>query len=404
MKKNTLFFVFLFTTLSFSLAQQTKRITIKVSNQWNQIKQDEPIVIKLDDLNLDFGVNGAIVKEGNTEIPSQLDDLNDDGINEELAFLIDLNESSTKSYIIDLYDTKQNRSYTPRVHAQMLVSDKKGEHVPVTAVTIPGTSNIYNQMHHHGPAIESELTAYRLYFDEKQTVDIYGKFKKGFEIEASGWYPNDEQLAKGFGDDVLRVGSSCGQGAFKGWNGNEATHISPVKTRTARVLAYGPVRAIIEMEVKGWEYQGGSICMINRYTIYGGHRDAEVELFFGEPLNKQTFATGVQKIKDSDYFSDGKGLVACWGTDWPVNDTIKYAKETVGLGTYIPHKYIVKEAQDKRNYLYIISLPNQNYLKYYINFTSRKETFGYKTKEEWFKYLTSWKNSIEQPVSITIGK
>ncbi len=404
MKKITSLFFLLFATLSFCLAQQSKRITIKATNQWNQAKQDEPIVLKLKDLNLDFEVKGAIVKEGNTEIPSQLDDLNDDGINEELAFLIDINKSDSKDYTIDLYDTEQDRNYTTRVHAQMLVSDKRGKHVPVTSVTIPGTSNIYNQMHHHGPAIESELTAYRLYFDEKQTVDIYGKFNKGFEVEASGWYPNDEQLAKGFGDDVLRVGGSCGQGALKGWNGNEATHIAPVKTRTARVVAYGPVRAIIEMEVKGWEYQGSSLNMINRYTIYGGHRDAEVEALFGKPLNQQTFATGVQKIKDSDHFSDGKGLIACWGTDWPVNDTVKYAKETVGLATYIPQKYIVKEVQDKRNYLYTISLPNQDYFKYYINFTSRKETFGYETKEEWFKYLTTWKDIIEHPVSITIIK
>lgn len=57
-------------------------------------------------------------------------------------------------------------------------------------------------MHHHGPAFESELVAYRLYFDKKQTVDIYGKFNKGFEIKESQFYPTDEQLARGFGDDV----------------------------------------------------------------------------------------------------------------------------------------------------------------------------------------------------------
>ena len=46
-------------------------------------------------------------------------------------------------------------------------------------------------------------------------------------------------------------------------------------------------------------------------------------------------------------YSDHEGLVASWGTDWPVGDTIKYKKETVGLATYIPKKYIRKEAKDK---------------------------------------------------------
>ena len=114
------------------------------------------------------------------------------------------------------------------------------------SVTIPGTSNIYNQMHHHGPAFESELVAYRLYFDHKQTVDIYGKFNKGFEIKESQFYPTDEQLARGFGDDVLMVGGSCGVGALKGWDGKKATHITPVATLTERIIAYGPVRTISE--------------------------------------------------------------------------------------------------------------------------------------------------------------
>lgn len=80
----------------------------------------------------------------------------------------------------------------------------------------------------HGPVLESELVGYRLYFNEKQTPDIYGKFNKGLEIKESQFYPTDEQLARGFGDDVLRVFDSCGPGAFKGWDGKKATHITPV--------------------------------------------------------------------------------------------------------------------------------------------------------------------------------
>ena len=58
-------------------------------------------------------------------------------------------------------------------------------------------------------------------------------------------------------------------------------------------------------------------------------------------------------------YSDHEGLVASWGTDWPVGDTIKYKKETVGLATYIPKKYIRKEAKDKENFLYTVSAPKK---------------------------------------------
>ena len=172
-----------------------------------------------------------------------------------------------KTLKINLSSEKSDKKYEPRVYAEMLVSDKKGKHVPVHSVTIPGNVNIYNQMHHHGPAFESELVAYRLYFDHKQTVDSYGKFNKGFESKESQFYPTDEQLARGFGDDVLRVSGSCGVGALKSWNGKKAMHIEPVSTLTESIIAYGPVRTIAEIKVTDWEYQGSLLNLTTPNTL-----------------------------------------------------------------------------------------------------------------------------------------
>lgn len=406
MKKKIFTALLLLCTLSVAAeAQETKKsFTVEVSNTWNKTKADEPVVIKLSEINPQFRVRSAVVMNGNEEIPSQLDDLNGDRRPDELAFLVDLPAKGKKTLTITLSSAKSDKTYPARVYAEMLVSDKRGKHVPVQSVTIPGTSNIYNQMHHHGPAFESELVAYRLYFDHKQTVDIYGKFNKGFEIKESQFYPTDEQLARGFGDDVLMVGGSCGVGALKGWDGKKATHITPVATLTERIIAYGPVRTISEIEVADWQYQGSELNMTNRYTLYGGHRDVFVETFFEEPLKDEVFCTGVVDIKGSVSYSDHKGLIGCWGTDWPVNDTVKYAKETVGLATYIPQKYVKDEVKDKANYLYTISAKGNNYFTHNITFTSMKETFGYKTPEDWFAYIREWKDELEHPAVVKVKK
>ena len=97
-----------------------------------------------------------------------------------------------------------------------------------------------------------------------------------------------------------------------------------------------------------------------------------------------------------------KDLSAAWGTDWPVNDTVKYAKETVGLGTCIPQRYVKSEEKDKDNYLYTITSPGNKYLQYHTTFTSMKETFGYKTPEAWFAYLREWKEELAHPVTVKI--
>lgn len=392
--------------LSASAQGQEKKIEVIVENPWNAEKVDEPVVIDLSYLGAGFTVKSATVFDGTNEIPSQLDDMNGDTRADELAFVINLPASGKKTLNVILSSLKSDKTYPARVYAEMLFrTSKKNKYAKGYAIYADGASDTYNVQHHHGAAFESELVAYRIYFNEKQTTDLYGKFHKGLELEESQFYPTDEQLKRGFGDDVIKVNSSCGAGTLRGWDGTQSTLIKPVAVRGQRILASGPVRTIVDAEVKGWQYQNKELNMINRYTLYAGHRDAQVDVLFDAPLDKEVFCTGVQNITGhADMFSDHNGLVASWGTDWPVNDTVKYKKETVGLATYIPKKYMVKETSDKENFLYTISAPGKSSFRYYTSFTSCKETFGYPDKEKWFAYVQEWKKALEQPVKITVVK
>lgn len=392
--------------LSASAQGQEKKIEVIVENPWNAEKVDEPVVIDLSSLGAGFTVKSATVFDGTNEIPSQLDDMNGDTRADELAFVINLPASGKKTLNVTLSSLKSDKTYPARVYAEMLFrTSKKNKYAKGYAIYADGASDTYNVQHHHGAAFESELVAYRIYFNEKQTTDLYGKFHKGLELEESQFYPTDEQLKRGFGDDVIKVNSSCGAGTLRGRDGTQSTLIKPVAVRGQRILASGPVRTIVDAEVKGWQYQNKELNMINRYTLYAGHRDAQVDVLFDAPLDKEVFCTGVQNITGhADMFSDHNGLVASWGTDWPVNDTVKYKKETVGLATYIPKKYVVKETSDKENFLYTISAPGKSSFRYYTSFTSCKETFGYPDKEKWFAYVQEWKKALEQPVKITVVK
>lgn len=392
--------------LSASAQGQEKKIEVIVENPWNAEKVDEPVVIDLSSLGAGFTVKSATVFDGTNEIPSQLDDMNGDTRADELAFVINLPASGKKTLNVTLSSLKSDKTYPARVYAEMLFrTSKKNKYAKGYAIYADGASDTYNVQHHHGAAFESELVAYRIYFNEKQTTDLYGKFHKGLELEESQFYPTGEQLKRGFGDDVIKVNSSCGAGTLRGWDGTQSTLIKPVAVRGQRILASGPVRTIVDAEVKGWQYQNKELNMINRYTLYTGHRDAQVDVLFDAPLDKEVFCTGVQNITGhADMFSDHNGLVASWGTDWPVNDTVKYKKETVGLATYIPKKYVVKETSDKENFLYTISAPGKSSFRYYTSFTSCKETFGYPDKEKWFAYVQEWKKALEQPVKITVVK
>lgn len=385
--------------------QQTLTFSVEIKNGWIKEQKDAPVVICLKDIPTDFRVRSAIVRDGTLEVPCQLDDLDGDLKADELAFVLDVPAQSSRQVSVCLSEEKSEKTYGTRVFATLLTRDaKNNRHAPIQSVTVPGSTNYYNMVYGHGPMLESELVGYRIYFDRKQTVDPYGKFNKGLELEQSLFYPDDAQLARGFGDDVLMVGNSCGVGALKGWDGQQATHIEPVDFRKEGILAYGPVRAIAEVKVKGWKYQGSELTMTHRYILYAGHRDLCIETSFAEPLKKEIFCTGVQNIMGDETvsYSDHHGLVGSWGRYWPVTDTVKYAKETIGLATYIPREYVIEEVKDKDNFLYTLSNPGQSSFRHYTMFTSRKETFGYPTAASWFEYMQAWKDQLEHPVQITL--
>lgn len=400
-RRNLILLCLLCGTSLYSAAQESRSFRLEVRNTWTHEQTDAPVVVKLSDLKTGFDVLSATVTDGVREIPSQLDDLDGDRKADELAFVIDMPAQSTRQIDITLSAAPAQKTYTPRVSAQLLIHDaKKGKHAPIQSVTVPGTTNFYNMVYGHGPMFESELVGYRIYFNEKQTIDPYGKFTPRLELTESQFYPTDEQLARGFGDDVLMVGNSCGIGALKGWDGQKAVHIAPVAYRTERILACGPVRAVVEVEVQGWEYQGSRLDMTHRYLLYAGHRDLRIETSFSRPLAEEVFCTGVQNIMGNETvsYSDHHGLVGSWGRHWPVNDTVKYAKETIGIATCIPQRYVRQEVADKDNFLYTLAAPGERGFCHYTMFTSRKETFGFPDAESWFGYMQEWKDRLQHPI------
>ena len=404
--KRTLSMAFIATLFSAATAQTT--VTFQVSNPSKAPRTDVPVIIPLE---AGWGpVATAIVTDGQKEIPCQLDDLDQDGTFDELCFLADLKSKENATYQVTFAPEGEPRTYPARVYAEMLirndkVKEKNKHNNFIESITARGDcANSYNIQHHHGVDFESELNGIRIYFDQRQTIDLYGKYQKRLELEATQFYTSKEQKAEGYGDDVLWVGNTFGLGAFRGWDGQQPTMIAPVRSRTQRVISYGPLRTIVEVFDRGWkaDKDKAALNMTIRYTQYAGHRDTDVDVFFDKNVADYTFSTGIINVKDSEEFSDKKGLRACWGCDWPSSDHENFKPETVGLGIWIPRQYIKsEEPSNKDNYAFVLRT-DDNHLSYKIIYCSDNETFGYHSAQEWFGFLQNWKAlEIEQPVKIT---
>lgn len=380
----------------------------EIVNEGDVAMSDAPVVIALDDVDgLTFDVRSARVEADGESLPWQLDDMDGDGSADELAFLVDMDAHSTRAYVITLSTTAPDTAFTPRVYADMMLSDKRGKYPLITALETPGSSYVYSDLHHHGPAFESELTAYRIYFDHRQNIDIYGKRTRRLELADTHFYTTAEQLGQGYGNDVLWAGSSVGCGTLKLWNNGAPSDWNAVDKRRQRIVSAGPLRVVVDVEDVGVQLPDGPNTIRTRYTLYAGHRDVAVNISARCPLAAYTLCTGVQKVGDNPaYILRDDGIAASWGSDYPEQSSQAnkdlFPPEAVGLAVYVPDASRGEACDADLNALYILASCPGKQLNYYLAFCADKEADGYHSAQEWFAAVDAWKQVVDNPLQVSL--
>jgi len=228
------------------------------------------------------------------------------------------------------------------------------------------TGDLYKTIGHHGPAVENEWMALRIYFSDKVAIDVYSKAKPGLELRKANWYPTAAQQKEGWGADYYKVASTVGLGGVKLWDGEKIVPLNPVTNRLARV-GKTDTTSWMEMISRGIPYKGKKVDILVRVTVYSGKREAQVEAvsLTGE---KVQFATGVNYFKDFET-KKGANYIAVWG-----KHPEDVAAEIVSIGAaimYNPKDY-VKNTDDGTQYL-LISKPTKSLQTKIISASAREQ-------------------------------
>ncbi|MGB8476380.1 MAG: DUF4861 family protein [Candidatus Acidiferrum sp.] len=250
--------------------QQIKNIQVAVSNPSSTARSASDIVIPISEIRKvapDFKPGAVIVTANDAstleedaalhqteELPSQVDDLNGDGKGDELAFQIDL--APHQSRIVTISYGRENRIWRLR-------SDYKQRTAALFSPKIEGLG------------WESERVAFRIYFDPRNAIDIYGKRRPTLQLAmyASPDYVYHEESPEG--RDIFAVGDAIGIGGVAAMVDGKLIKVADVKQRKWRILASGPVRSIAELEYDGWNSAGKILHLQSRITQWAGERGFE---------------------------------------------------------------------------------------------------------------------------------
>src|SRR3954452_8675318 len=240
---------------------------VAITNPTDQNRPAQDIVLSVPDLRKiapDFYAGSQIVTATDastaaedaavlhaSELPSQIDDLDGDHKPDELAFQIDLKPHQTR--IVTITWGAPDRIFRLR-----------GDYEPQTNAIF--TKKI------DGMGWESKRDSFRLYFDKRNAIDLYGKPRPSLQLDR---YATPGYIYHNYspdGRDIYLVADALGIGAPGAWVNGVAEHISEVDNRSWRIISTGPVRAIVEFTYQGWKVAGKSVNLQVRATQWAGER------------------------------------------------------------------------------------------------------------------------------------
>lgn len=361
-----------------------------------------------------YGTPLASVKVDGSDIPWQLDDLDGDGRPDELAFTVDLPASAKVTAAVTVGEGTDGSEFPAATWAGLRMRDQSKRYPAATSVTFPGSDtprHVYDAIYSHGIMLEGSHGGIRVYADNRQSIDLYGKSSPRIELPVTAFYTTPSQAADGYGCDILWAGNSVGAGSFRAVAPDGTLFgTDTVASRTQRVITSGPVRSIIEVSTPRWIVNGSPYHMTQRYTVWAGRRDIAVDItgLYGAPSG--SFATGVLKL-DTPPTPDnipGSGFVSARGTAISAGTSVPDKKhpeqvETLAVGVIAPEKRIASVREDSLNYLLLLDPDASGRISYSLAFASAREPGAPVTLAEWQRYTDTLATETAAPAIVTIS-
>ena len=274
--------------------------------------------------------------------------------------------------------------------AYIKLHDTHRKHPRILSITYPGDANLldmYNSIYGHGAVIENPWVAYRIYMDNRQSLDLYVKQTPQLELDVTGFYTTPAQLEQGYGCDVLWAGKSVAAGSFRGYQNNSPVTIDTVASRTQTIL--NP--STVEVVDKDWIYNGHPIQMTQTYSMLPDSRDLFVEISLEGYTPEDVFATGVQKLEsDNQGFIQKNGIAASWGSNIPDKNHPELV-EQVGLAIQINPENIIDSKEDEVNYLFLLKPDAEGKIRYKVTAAGDREKNGFKDASTWLEHIKNRK-------------
>ncbi len=315
-------FLFVFSLLAF-LSNADQPLSLIVNNPTGDAWLEAPFVVPFTKEMAGIGATDLVL-QGPEILPVQLDDLNKDGKPDEMVFLASLGSGDVGEY--------------------QLVKNTFGFHSPARAYTGMYVKGF------EGPGWESDRLAFRLYWDERNAIDLFCKRTPVLGLKQYATPGVNYHQDTAWGMDVLKVGTALGAGGFGVWMNGKVEKVAKAQ-RDFEVICDGPLRAIMDLKYTDWILGERKFNLTARITMFAGQKWSNIEMRLA-PQDKEPapeLVAGVVKHEDTTLIQDkAAGILGRWGLQ-ALAPGEKPKGSQLGFGIVVDPSQIIAFGEDEVN-------------------------------------------------------
>ncbi|WP_448551141.1 DUF4861 domain-containing protein [Thalassotalea montiporae] len=387
-------------------------ISFSVANPTKQNRSEELVTIakaQLLTLASEVNLNAATLYQGEQEVASQTIDNDGDGQADALLFISQLDAEQNKTFTLSYQAKGQvTHQYPSRAHAELSINQggirgadgklQGGEFIPVKFQQIPEDHIPGDfQFRYEGPGWESDKIAYRLYFDERNVNDIFGKRVPDIVLPEVGHIGVSYHEPAPWGMDILKVGPSLGIGGLGMLVNGKLSRVATASDMSVNIIEQGPIRAHLQVKHTDWAIAEQKFQLTSDLTLSAGSRLTHNQLTIdGSPDN---LVTGIVKHQPSELITSDTSL-----GDWAYIATFgkqSYVGDEMGMAIFYKKSTLLEVSEDSHNHL-VVMKPTQGKLDYYFAGTWAQDVDGIATKQGFVDYLEQTLAGLNQPLTINL--
>jgi hypothetical protein len=380
---------------------QAQKLQVSTANPSSIVRPNEPVVLSWVEIksklpNVEAGML-RLLDEEKRVVPLQVDDMDHDGTPDELVFMADFAPHQHRTFTLTTSDGE--RLLIKRESFRTDAANwKRIDHMlqSVDDDDVPGSGRDRTLYRFDGVGWESDIVAYRLYLDERNAVDVQGKRKPGVHWNYIGASGIDYQLDADWGMDVLHVGPALGVGGIGFWVGDSVLKPETVDRERCRIIARGPVRAVVRVDYTGWKLAGEKVNLCSIFSIYAGDRLSEHQIILEKGTSPRTIVTGIVKHSPTKVvWNSEESWLYTLGPQSRANDDLLMSLNFVKSS-------VAKKTEDRYNHLVLLKLEQEKPLRFLLSAVWRGETGKMWSGKEIQRFLKRAAARLNEPLEVQV--